>query len=521
MRNVVRFRLDIVARVLIDSAVLALCTFCSLLAQFSFGSAHNSNALHDSLDHLGFSSLIVVPVGVVVFWAMGLYTTTRGYPILQKLVRITQAVAIVFAVVAAVHYLFAAGGVLPGKSLPVAGILLLAAIIGGRIWARFWSYLVLTDDITPNVLISKLREKNVLLIGGAGYIGSALLPQLLNDGYKVRLLDSFVYGEEPIAEWMSHRNLEVFRADFRQVDKVVEAMQGMGTVIHLGAIVGDPACALNEELTIEVNLVATRMVAEVAKGAGVSRFVFASTCSVYGVSNELLDEKSKLNPVSLYARSKIACEQVLLGLKDESFKPVVLRFGTIYGLSGRTRFDLVVNLLTARAFVDGSMSVYGSDQWRPFVHVEDAARAVLMATEADPADVGKMIFNVGSDEQNLTLGQVGSLIAAKVPTARLTFVNENVDRRNYRVNFRRIRESLGFLPMWSLSEGIDQVLNAIRSGAVHDYRISKYSNVIFLKEQGRDALKVQNGWAKDMIEGSWLGDSFIAEDRRFTASAGD
>ena len=521
MKTVVRFRLDIVARVLIDCAAFAVCTYFSLLAHFSLPGSHSSNAFRDTFDHLGLGALAIVPIGICVFWAMGLYTTTRGYPIVRKVVRSTQAVAVVFALVAAVNYLLAQGGILPGKSLPFAAMMVLAETIVGRIWARFWSYLVLTDETTPNTLVPRLREKNVLLIGGAGYIGSALLPLLLDAGYKVRLLDSFVYGEEPIADWIHHRNLEIFRADFRQVDKVVEAMQGMGTVIHLGAIVGDPACALNEELTIEVNLVATRMIAEVAKGAGVSRFVFASTCSVYGVSNELLDEKSHLNPVSLYARSKIACEQVLLGLKDDGFRPVVLRFGTIYGLSGRTRFDLVVNLLAARALVDGAMTVYGSDQWRPFVHVEDAARAVLMATEASMAEVSKMIFNVGSDEQNHTLGQVGTLILEKVPSARLNFINENVDRRNYRVNFRRIRETLGFLPMWSLSEGVDQVLNAIRSGAVPDYRIPKYSNFSFLKEHGHDALKVQNGWAKDMIESAWLGETFISETGSYTVSAGD
>ena len=156
--------------------------------------------------------------------------------------------------------------------------------------------------------------RRVLVIGGGGYIGSALLPKLLDAGYHVRLLDLLLYSTEPIQDVLSHPDLEVIQADFRQVDRVVEAMQDVDAVIHLGAIVGDPACALDEELTIEVNLMATRMIAEVAKGSGINRFIFASTCSVYGASDELLDEYSALNPVSLYARSKIASEQVLKNL---------------------------------------------------------------------------------------------------------------------------------------------------------------------------------------------------------------
>lgn len=520
MRKSVRFRLDVAVRVFADTLMLGISAFAALSVHFLSSAQTSSDAFRNALQLLGPALMAVIPVGIGTAGALGLYTGTRGYDVLPKAVRVSQAATAAFAIVGVLRYAFSIEGLLPGRSLVIGWLLALTLMNAGRIWARIWEYLVLTDA-SRTAVSTRLREKNVLLIGGAGYIGSALLPKLLANGYKVRLLDSFVYGEEPIADWLHHKNLEVFRTDFRQVDKVVEAMQGMGTVIHLGAIVGDPACALNEELTIEVNLVATRMIAEVAKGAGVSRFVFASTCSVYGLSDNLLDERSHLNPVSLYARSKIACEQVLLGMKDESFLPVVLRFGTIYGLSGRTRFDLVVNLLAAKALVDGEFTVFGSDQWRPFVHVDDASRAVLLATEATRRDLNRMIFNVGSDDQNLTLAQVGALVVQKVPTAKMKIVNENVDKRNYRVNFRRIREDLGFLPLWSVSDGVDQVLHAIRSGAVRDYRISKYSNLTFLKEQGRDVLKVQNGWAKDLIENGWMPEPLSAESSAIAMTAGD
>jgi nucleoside-diphosphate-sugar epimerase len=316
----------------------------------------------------------------------------------------------------------------------------------------------------------------------------------------VRLLDLFLYGVESIEPYADHPRLEIVKADFRQIDKVVECMKGMDAVVHLGAIVGDPACALDENLTIDVNLIATRTIAEIAKGSGVSRFVFASTCSVYGASDEILDERSALNPISLYARSKIASERVLHSLASQEFAPIILRFGTIYGLSGRIRFDLVVNLLTAKAVVDGKITIVGNDQWRPFVHVEDAASAIMKVLEAPLALVRNQVFNVGSDEQNYTLQQVGELIHRLVPTAELIIMGPDGDRRNYRVNFSKIRRVLGFRPQWTLEQGVQQVIDALRSGVIQDYRDARYSNVKFLSEEGASLLsREQNGWAHALI----------------------
>jgi nucleoside-diphosphate-sugar epimerase len=340
----------------------------------------------------------------------------------------------------------------------------------------------------------------VLVIGGAGYIGSALLPKLLNKGYRVRLLDLMLFGIEPIANVIDHPNLEIIRADFRNVDHVVEAMRGVDAVAHLGAIVGDPACALDEELTIEVNLMATRMIAEVAKGSGVKRFIFASTCSVYGASDYILDERSELNPVSLYARSKIASEHVLMKMACDRFAPVILRFGTIYGLSGRTRFDLVINLLTAKAMVDGQITVMGGDQWRPFVHVDDAANAVCRALEVPRALVHSQVFNVGSNQQNYTIQQVGELIHRLVPTAELIDKGFDGDRRNYRVNFHKIQRQLGFMPQWTMEEGVRQVITAIQEGKVTDYQEALYSNVKFLREDAASKQLIRREqWVHELL----------------------
>jgi nucleoside-diphosphate-sugar epimerase len=335
-------------------------------------------------------------------------------------------------------------------------------------------------------------------------MGSALVPKLLDRGHRVRVLDLLFYGLEPIRAFISHPNLEIIQADFRRVDTLVECMEGVDAVIHLGAIVGDPACALDRDLTIEVNLMATRTIAEVAKGYGIRRFIFASTCSVYGAStdDQLLTEESPLNPVSLYAVTKLASERILMGLASDNFSPTCLRFSTIYGLSGRRRFDLVVNLLTAKAVIDGQITIQGGDQWRPFLHVDDAALSLLHTLESPLPKVHGQVFNVGSDEQNFTIQQIGELIKSIVPGADVINQGLGCDPRDYKADFRKIREQLGFEPKWSVIEGINQVVDVIRSGAVKDYRMPKYSNVKFLTEH-EDAVSLvrnESNWAYDLVE---------------------
>lgn len=349
----------------------------------------------------------------------------------------------------------------------------------------------------------KPSPRTVLVIGGAGYIGSALLPKLLQRGHRVRLLDRFFYGSDPIRAILHHPNLEIVRADFRRVDKLVECMRGADAVIHLGAIVGDPACALDTDLTIEVNLIGTRTIAEVAKGYGIKRFLFASTCSVYGASTDdkLLTEESPLNPVSLYAVTKLASERVLMDLASESFSPTCLRFSTIFGLSGRTRFDLVVNLLTAKALVDGEITIEGGDQWRPFLHVDDAATSLLQTLEAPLGKVHGQVFNVGGDEHNYTIQQIGEQIRKLVPQAELINVDSVGDQRNYKADFRKVREQLGFQPQWTIAEGVKQVIDLIQGGGVKNYAAAKYSNVKFLTEveSALSLVRNESSWAYDLV----------------------
>jgi nucleoside-diphosphate-sugar epimerase len=187
------------------------------------------------------------------------------------------------------------------------------------------------------------------------------------------------------------------------------------------------------------------------------------------------------------------------------FAPTLLRFGTIYGLSGRTRFDLVVNLLTAKALVDGEITVYGGSQWRPFVHVDDAALAVFKVLEAPLSQVRNQVYNVGSNEQNFTISQIGELVHSLVPAAKLINMGSDSDVRNYRVNFEKISRELGFKPRWSVAEGIGQVVEAIEGGQVADYRDAKYSNVKFLNEEGLIHLvRPKDRWAYELINDNYF-----------------
>jgi len=190
-----------------------------------------------------------------------------------------------------------------------------------------------------------------------------------------------------------------------------------------------------------------------------------------------------VRPISLYGHTKLASEKVLLGMANDDFRPSIVRFATIYGLSGRTRFDLVVNLLTAKAKMDGQITVFGGDQWRPFVHVDDAALAVAKVLDAPLDVVGSQIYNVGSDEQNYTITDIGKMVHEQVLAAELLINSDDTDKRNYRVSFAKIRKQLGFEPQWTVAMGIQQVLEAISNGDVENYTEARYSNVKFLKEQ--------------------------------------
>ena len=344
-------------------------------------------------------------------------------------------------------------------------------------------------------------EKKVLVIGGAGYVGSALVERLIRAGKQVSVLDAMHFGEEALGKVIGHPNLTLIREDFRHIEALTRAMSGVGSVVHLGGLVGDPACALDPELTVDINVTATKLVGQIAKAQGVRRLIFSSSCSVYGACEEVVGESSHFNPQSLYARSKVASEVVLGALNNPNFAVTCLRFATIYGFSGRTRFDLVVNLLCAKAVRESVITVFGPDQWRPFVHVDDVARAIVATLQAPVGLVAGEAFNVGSNAQNYTLGEVAELINRQVPDAKIVADADCADRRNYRVAFDKIRTRLGFEPAWTLDRGIAQVVSVVRSNRVGHYSLPTYSNVLYLKALGTKNFREFKitGWENDLM----------------------
>jgi len=335
------------------------------------------------------------------------------------------------------------------------------------------------------------KIEDVLVVGGAGYIGSILTRQLLDAGYRVRVLDLELFGTESLEGVMDHPRLETMKGDFRNVEDAARALRGMDAVCHLAAIVGDPACALDRETTITVNYAAAKMMAQLAKANGISKFVFASTCSVYGDSEQIMSEHSPLNPVSLYATTKIDAERALLDAADAEFQPTILRFATAYGWSHRPRFDLVANLFSAQAVTDQKIRVFNGEQWRPFVHTRDIARACVMTLEAPLSRIGGQIFNVGDESQNYTLAQLGQIVAQANPGTIVEDVRNNDDMRNYRVNFSKIRTVIGFRASVDLVEGVQEMVDAVRSGNVANWRAPIYSNSKHLEGEGLSVLKIE------------------------------
>jgi nucleoside-diphosphate-sugar epimerase len=433
-----------------------------------------------AMERIPLSAAILLPLGFLVFYANGFYTRNRFYASRYKAIAIVGGVSLLYLLFAATPYVGLLASPPPRAEFVFSWLATLVLVGGARFWIFAWRRIV---EPTGDRRRTHTGEHGgrVLVVGGAGYIGSALVGELLAHGFRVRVLDLLVYGDEPLRPHLANPNLELIKGDFRHVDELVTACRGAATVIHLGGIVGDPACAIDEGLTIDVNLSATRMVAQVAKGMGVRRLIFASTCSVYGASDGVLDEKSRLNPVSLYARTKLASERVLLEIQDEEMSVVILRFSTIFGFSGRVRFDLVVNLLTAQAVCNSEITVKGGDQWRPFVHVQDAALSVVAALRADDSTIRGQIFNVGGDENNFTIRDVGTLVKELVPSANLLDLPADGDRRNYRVSFAKIHRELDFTPRWTLRSGILQVIERLGDGSIPDWRHPKFSNYASLK----------------------------------------
>lgn len=475
-------KLDVFLRVVMDVILVTLAYF---LAQ---GVLVGLSALKGSLPELIWPKILLhwgflTGFGIAIFAISGFYTRGRAYRSKYKAILIFQAVSAQYLFYIFFNYLLSAQLPTLPRTVALVGWVATMFFVGGaRLYSALWRQVVLREARVFGNQDTHKKPKRILVIGGAGYIGSILCRRLLARGYQVRVLDALLYGDDAIRDLIDQNKIEFIEGDSRNIIAVSQAIKDMEAVVHLGEIVGDPATALDEQMTREINIAATRMIAQVSKGYGVKRFIYASSCSVYGASEQTLDEQSQLNPVSLYAKAKIEAEQTLLKLNDDLFNPIILRFATVYGDSYRPRFDLVVNLLTAKAIKEGDITIFGGDQWRPFVHVADISQAIISSIEAPLQNVKGEVFNVGSKNQNMTIDQLGHFIQKLIPEAKVTYHGDDADKRNYRVSFDKIEKVLGFDPEFDLEKGIKEVAEAVRSGRVKDYNDAKHSNFKILHE---------------------------------------
>lgn len=306
----------------------------------------------------------------------------------------------------------------------------------------------------------------ILITGGAGYLGSVLSRKLLSKGHNVRVMDQLWYGIEPIQDLLKDPKFELVQEDMRNLVASVKALKNVDAVIHLASIVGMPASSIEPRTSEEINYLVTKNIAELCQLHGIKTYLFASTCSVYGSQpDSLITEKSPTSPLDFYAHQKRDSERAIMWLNRA---PNILRFGTLFGLSPRMRFDLVINLFIAQAVMEGKITVFGGDQYRPFLHVSDAADSLIFSLEHDLTGT----YNVISE--NMTILEAAHRIS-KVTGCEVIVSNENQDNRNYKVSADKMRK-IGFSPKKTIEDAIDEIKNSIKNGQIQNYNDVKYNN---------------------------------------------
>ena len=320
------------------------------------------------------------------------------------------------------------------------------------------------------------RMKKVLVIGGAGYIGSVLTGLLLDRGYDTTIFDNLSFGDESIQDLTGRSNFHLIKGDLRDIAALSKAVLGRDAVILLAALVGESACDKDPKATSDINYLGARCAAEACKYYQVPRFLFASTDSCYGIQEGVLFEDSPLKPISLYAELKRDMERELLNMHGNGFGPTILRLATVYGLSPRMRFDLIINILTMHAVSQGRIRIHGGKQWRPLVHVADVARGFIHALEAPLDQVAGQIFNIGSNEQNYRIGTLGELVKACIPDIQVETVDQPPDLRDYHVNFDKAAHVLNFRVERTVRDGISEIERAFSAGSFPDPAHPRYRN---------------------------------------------
>lgn len=318
--------------------------------------------------------------------------------------------------------------------------------------------------------------KSVLVTGGAGYIGSVLVQNLVNQNYNVTVLDSLIYGNDGISKLVEKNSIQLIQSDIRNKKLLEEQVNNIDCIVHLAAIVGEPLCKKIPVAARQINEIGTRNLVEICKKKGVSRFIFASTCSNYGSSSNLANEFTPVKSLSLYSETKVNSESIILSSQDSNFESCILRFATAFGISPRMRFDLLLQDLIRDAVLDNKIVVFGPNFWRPLVHVQDIAKACIYSIEGSSKLISGEIYNVGDTNENYTKIQLAKMVQKHVPSAEIEIQELKQDPRNYRVSFDKIKNNLHFNITKTVSDGIKEIIEEIRNNKL-DPKQSEFSNL--------------------------------------------
>ena len=332
-------------------------------------------------------------------------------------------------------------------------------------------------------------DRHILVTGGAGYIGSLLTSELLRNNFRVTVIDSLLFGGESLVPFLHHPNFHFVKADVAEPRAIKDALRGEwpkpAAIIHLAAIVGFPACqAVGKQVAWRYNVEAVKQVYEQARDLSVERFIFSSSYSNYGLMSDgkPVSEESPLNPQSIYAETKVAAEEYLLGRKDESTAPLLFRFATLYGLSPRMRFDLIVNQFVLDAFTKRQLLIYQRGYSRSFVHVRDVVRGILMGLEAPLDKIRRQVYNLGTEKGNYTKDQIVAYVLKRIPETLVEYKDLTFggDMRDITVSFAKIRRELGFETTFDIDDGVREVLFALKSGLIRNPLDERYRNAQFI-----------------------------------------
>ena len=330
--------------------------------------------------------------------------------------------------------------------------------------------------------------KTIIVTGAGGYVGVLMCETLLSKGYKVIALDRYFFGMEKMDCIIENPNLVIKKDDIRYCNK--DIFIDAYAVIDLAGLSNDASAEIDPELTKNINYKGSERFAREAKKAGIVRYLYASSASVYGAGDKTsLTEIDDLFPQTEYAKSKVAIENVLHELADETFHPTMLRNATIFGLAPRMRFDLAINIMTMRAWKDRVIYIMGGgEQWRPFVHVRDVIKAFILCLEAPIEKVHDEVFNVGSSDMNFQIKQLAQFVVDVIPNVQIHTIPDDPDKRTYNLNFDKIKNKIGFEISFQVHEGIVEIKQALEKGIIQPddptcYTLQWYKSLIMWEEK--------------------------------------